>query len=65
MQKGINESGQMEQSRRSMANTSRQEMSHSIVDVEGDGIERAKEGFRRVFEKASSKNSSYGYMKLG
>jgi hypothetical protein len=55
----------MEQSRRSMANTSRQEMSHSIVDVEGDGIERAKEGFRRVFEKASSKNSSYGYMKLG
>jgi hypothetical protein len=36
-----------------------------MLVMESDGIERAKEGFRRVFEKVSSKNSSYGYMKLG
>ena len=62
MQKSVNESAQME---RSMGERSKQEMSHSIVLVEGDEIERAKEGFRRVFENASSKNSSYGYMKIG
>ena len=62
MQKSVNESALIE---RSMGERSKQEMSQSIVFVEGDGIERAKEGFRRVFEKASSKNSSYGYMKIG
>ena len=62
MQKSVNESAQME---RSMGDRSKQEISQSIIEVKGDGIEMAKEGFRRVFEKASSKNSSYGYMKVG